>query len=96
MKKFKHAALALAAASLMTVQAHATEVQAQSPQAVPVAFFSQADINMMFEPSGPSMQLVKLSPVEMKETEGARGFYRWSPFSHFPPAALIHPGFFRR
>jgi hypothetical protein len=49
MSKFKHAALALAAASLMAVQAHATEVQAQSPQAVPVAFFSQADINTMFE-----------------------------------------------
>jgi hypothetical protein len=32
----------------MTVQAHATEVQAQSQQAVPVATFSQADINAMF------------------------------------------------
>ena len=49
MSKFKHAALALVAASLMAVQAQATEVQAQSPQAMPVATFSQADINTMFE-----------------------------------------------
>jgi hypothetical protein len=71
MSKFKHAALALGAASLMAVQAHATEVQAQSPQAVPVATFSQADINTMFDQAGQSMQLVALSGQEMKETEGA-------------------------
>lgn len=71
MSKFKHAALALAAASLMAVQAQATEVQAQSPQAVPVATFSQADINTMFEQAGQPMQLAALSGQEMKDTEGA-------------------------
>lgn len=71
MSKFKHAALALVAASLMAVQAQATEVQAQSPQAMPVATFSQADINTMFEQAGKPMQLVALSGQEMKDTEGA-------------------------
>ena len=71
MSKFKHAAQALAAASLMAVQAHATQVQAQSPQVVPVATFSQADINTMFDQAGQPMQLVALSSQEMKETEGA-------------------------
>ena len=74
MSKFKHAALALAAASLMAVQAQATEVQAQSPQAVPFATFSQADINTMFEQAGQPMQLAALSGQEMKDTEGAWGF----------------------
>lgn len=55
----------------MAVQAHATELQAQSPQPMPVATFSQADINTMFEQSGQSMQLVALSGQEMMETEGA-------------------------
>ena len=68
MSKFKHAALALGAASLMAVQA-------QSPQAVPVATFSQADINTMFDQAGQSMQLVALSGQEMKETEGAFGWW---------------------
>lgn len=74
MSKFKHAALALAAASLMAVQAHATEVQAQSPQVVPVATFSQADINMMFDQAEKPMQLATLTGQEMKDTEGAWGF----------------------
>lgn len=74
MSKFKHAALALAAASLMAVQAHAIEVQAQSPHAVPVATFSQADINTMFEQAGQPMQLAALSGQEMKDTEGAWWF----------------------
>jgi hypothetical protein len=74
MSKFKHAALALAAASLMAVQAHATEVQAQSPQAMPVATFSQADINTMFDQAGQPMQLAALSGQEMKDTEGAWWF----------------------
>lgn len=74
MNKFKHAALALAAASLMTVQVHATEVQAQSPQAVPVATFSQADIHTIFDQAEKPMQLAALSGQEMKDTEGAWGF----------------------
>jgi hypothetical protein len=71
MSKFKHAALAMAAASLMAGQVQATEVQAQSPQAVPVATFSQADISTMFEQAGMPMQLAALSGQEMNETEGA-------------------------
>ena len=71
MSKFKHAALALAAASLMAGQAHANEDQAQSLQAKPAATFSQEDIHAMFEQSGPSMQLAALSGQEMNETEGA-------------------------
>ena len=71
MSKLKHAALALAAASLMAVQAQATEVQAQSSQAVPVATFSQADINTMLDQAGKTTQLATLSGREMKETEGS-------------------------
>ena len=71
MNKFNHAALALAVACLMTAQAQATEVQTQSLQPMPVATFSQADINSMFEQSGQSMQLAALSEQEMRETEGA-------------------------
>ncbi len=73
--KFKHAALALGAASLMAVQAQATEVQAQSPQAVPVATFSQSDLNTLFDQAEKPMQLAALSGQEMKETEGAFGWW---------------------
>jgi hypothetical protein len=73
--KFKHAALALGAASLMVVQAQATEVQAQSPQPMPVATFSQADINTMFEQAGQPMQLAALSGQEMKDTGGLGGSF---------------------
>jgi hypothetical protein len=71
MSKFKNALMALAAASLMTLQAQANEDRAQSLQAMPAVTFSQADIHAMFEQSGQSMQLAALSDQEMKETEGA-------------------------
>lgn len=70
----KHAALALAAAGLLSAQAHAGEAQVQSLQAMPVAAFSQSDVNAMFEQAGQSMEIAALSAVEMKETEGA-----WAP-----------------
>lgn len=71
MSKFKHAALALAAAGLMSVQAQAGDVQVQSLQAMPVAAFSQSDVSGMFDQAGPSMEIAALSAIEMKETEGA-------------------------
>jgi hypothetical protein len=71
MSKFKHAALALAAASLVTVSAHADDAQTQSPQVVSLATFSQTDLNKLFEQSGKPIQLAALSGQEMKETEGA-------------------------
>lgn len=71
MSKFKHAALALATAGLLSAQAHAGEAQVQGLQAMPVAAFSQSDVNGMFEQAGQSMQLAALSGQEMKETEGA-------------------------
>lgn len=75
MSKFKHAALVLVAASLMTAQAQASEPPATQVQAQSVAAFSDAEIAAMFESSGPSKQLAMLSSVEMKETEGAWGFW---------------------
>jgi hypothetical protein len=71
MSKFKHAALALGAASLMAVQAQASEPPSTQVQAQSVSAFSHAEIAALFESSGPSMQLAALSPQEMKETEGA-------------------------
>ncbi|MBA4262619.1 MAG: hypothetical protein C0443_11560 [Comamonadaceae bacterium] len=71
MSKFKHAALALAAAGLLSAQAHAGEAQVQDLQAVPVAAFSQSDIQSMFEQAGQPMEMAALSTAEMKETEGA-------------------------
>lgn len=72
MSKFKNAALALAAAGLFTAQAHASEAQATSLQAAPVAaVFSALDIQGMFEQAGKPMEVAALSSVEMKETEGA-------------------------
>lgn len=77
MSKFKHAALGLAAAGLLSAQAHAGEAQVQSLQAMPVAPFSQSDISGMFDQAGQSMQLAALSGQEMKETEGA--FFWFAP-----------------
>ncbi|MCW8198847.1 hypothetical protein D8B23_10520 [Verminephrobacter aporrectodeae subsp. tuberculatae] len=73
MKKFKHAALALATAGLLSAQAHAGETQVENRQALPVAAFSQADIDAMFEQADKPMQLAALSDRDMKETEGAIG-----------------------
>lgn len=75
MRKYKHALLALAAANLMAVKVHATEVQAQDPQAMSVVTFSQADIHSMFDQAGKPMQLAALSGQEMKDTEGAFGWW---------------------
>jgi hypothetical protein len=74
MSKFKHAALALAAAGLMSAQAQAGDVQVQSLQAMPVAAFSQSDVSGMFDQAGPIMEIAALSAIEMKETEGAWWF----------------------
>ncbi|MCW8165631.1 hypothetical protein D8B22_04435 [Verminephrobacter aporrectodeae subsp. tuberculatae] len=73
LKKFKHAALALATAGLLSAQAHASEAQVENLQALPVAAFSQADIDAMFEQADKPMQLAALSDQDMKETEGAVG-----------------------
>ncbi len=83
MSKFKQAVMALAAASLLSAHAHASDVPAQSVQMqssfAPVVF-SQADIQGMFEQGSKPMQLAALSPQEMKETEGAWWFiYYWGP-----------------
>ncbi len=75
MSKFKLAALALAAAGLLSAQAQAGEAQVQSLQAMPVAAFSQSDIQGMFEQAGQPMELAALSGQEMQETEGA--FLPW-------------------
>lgn len=78
MKQIKHAALALAMVGMLSAQAHASEAQMQSPQdAKPVVAFSQTDISAMFEQADKPMQLVALSPQEMKETEGA---IVWAPY----------------
>ncbi|NMG68792.1 hypothetical protein [Parazoarcus communis] len=82
MKQFKHAALTLVMAGLLSAQAHASEAQVQNLQAAqPIATFSQTDINAMFEQAGRPMQLAALSQQEMKETEGA-----WWPILYYAPA----------
>ncbi|MBS3934904.1 MAG: hypothetical protein KGZ43_01920 [Sulfuritalea sp.] len=72
MNQFKHAALALAMAGLLSAQAQASEAQVQKLQAAqPVAAFSQTDIDALFEQADKPMQLAALSQQEMKETDGA-------------------------
>ncbi|MCW5237240.1 hypothetical protein [Verminephrobacter eiseniae] len=68
MRKLKHTALALAMAGLLSAQANATQLE--NLQTLPVAAFSQTDINAMFEQADKPMQLAALSRQEMKETEG--------------------------
>jgi hypothetical protein len=72
MKQFKHAALVLAMAGVLSAQANASEARVQNLHtAQPLAAFSQTDINAMFEQTGQPMQLAALSQQEMKDTEGA-------------------------
>ena len=71
MKTWKQAALALAAAGLLSAQAQATEAQVNP---LPVPAFSQVDILAMFEQVDKPVEVVALSSVEMKETEGAWWF----------------------
>ncbi len=87
---------ALAAAGLLSAQAHAGQAQAESLQALPVAAFSQTDINAMFEQAGQPMELAALSQLEMKETEGAAVPLFWAAgtvlvrgSAHFVPRAVI-------
>lgn len=82
MSKFIHAALALAAAGLLSAQVHAGEAHVQDPQVMPVVAFSQSDIHAMFEQSDTPMKIAALSSSEMKETEGAVwwfGAYYYGP-----------------
>ncbi len=81
MSKFKHAALALAAAGLLSAQVHAAE-EAQGVQLAPGATFSPSDISGMFEQTGQPMEIVALSAAEMKQTEGA---VWWMPIYIFGP-----------
>ncbi|MCW8191450.1 hypothetical protein D8B30_17315 [Verminephrobacter eiseniae] len=69
MRTLKHTALALAMAGLLSAQANATQLE--NLPTLPVAAFSQTDINAMFEQADKPMQLAALSDQEMKETEGA-------------------------
>jgi len=71
--QLKHTVVALAAAGLLSTQAHASEMQveAATQPAQAVAAFTDADIGALFEASDKPMQLAALSEQEMKETEGA-------------------------
>jgi hypothetical protein len=71
MKQFKHAALAMAMASLLSAQAHASESQALKPEDAKPIIFSQTDANVIFDQTGKPMQLAALSQQEMKDTQGA-------------------------
>lgn len=71
MSKFKHAALSLAAAGLLSAQVHAGEAHVQGLQAVPVMAFSQSDVQAMFVQADKPAEMAVLSSVEMKNTEGA-------------------------
>ena len=69
----KHTVVALAAAGLLSVQAHAGEmpVEAAIQPAQTVAAFTDADLQALFGASDKPMQLAALSGQEMRETEGA-------------------------
>lgn len=71
--QLKHAVVALAAAGVLSTQAYAAEAQAEAvlQPAKPVAAFTEADMQALFEDTGKPMQLAALSAQEMKETEGA-------------------------
>jgi hypothetical protein len=71
--QLKHAVVALAAAGVLSTQAYASEAQAEAvlQPAQPVAAFTEADIQALFEDTGKPMQLAALSAQEMRETEGA-------------------------
>jgi hypothetical protein len=69
--QLKHAILALAAAGMLSGQAYAAETQVAAVGAQPVADFSQADLQALFEQDAKPMQLAALSEQEMRETEGA-------------------------
>jgi hypothetical protein len=73
--RLKHSVLALAAAGLLAVQAHAGEAAtlapvAAAPEAAKAAF-SAADIESLFIMSDAPVQVAALSAKEMSETEGA-------------------------
>ena len=72
----KHTVVALAAAGLLSAQAHAGEMQVKAAiqPAQTVAAFTNADLQALFEASDKPMQLAALSQQEMRETEGAWWF----------------------
>jgi len=100
--QLKHTVLALAAAGLLSTQAHASEMQveAATQPAQTVAAFTDADLQALFEASDQPMQLAALSPQEMRETEGAYwlnvagGFVGGlaGAYSYMTSAALSHQG----
>ena len=71
--QLKHTVVALAAAGLLSAQAHAGEMQVETAiqPAQTVAAFTDADLQALFEASDKPMQLAALSQQEMRETEGA-------------------------
>lgn len=95
MNKLKYAVIAssfaLATAGLLSAQAYAGDALVQGLQAMPVAAFSQSDVNGMFDQAGQSMEIAALSAVEMKETEGAWGAWGagFDAIGVFPAIPLI-------
>jgi len=85
--QLKHTVVALAAAGLLSVQAHAGEmpVEAAIQPAQTAAAFTDADLQALFEASDKPMQLAALSGQEMRETEGA-----WLPIVGFGIAMFGH------
>lgn len=69
--------LALAAACLLTAQAHAGESNISNLHVQRLVSFNQADINEIFDEDERLSKLAILSEKEMKETEGA---YYWIYF----------------
>ncbi|MCX7599322.1 MAG: hypothetical protein N2512_10745 [Armatimonadetes bacterium] len=62
----KHSIVALVAAGLISVQAHAQEALPASP-----AVFGEAELTALFDSADKPLQLSALSEQEMRETEGA-------------------------
>ncbi len=78
MQKLKQTGIALIVAGLLSANAWASEAAVEPVTAQPVAAFTDADLNALFEQEADKpMQLAALSGQEMRETEGA---IVWKPY----------------
>jgi hypothetical protein len=83
--RLKHSVVALAAAGLLAVQAHAGEAAVEAAKLTPVAAapeaaqaaFSAADFESLFVKGDAPVQVAALSAKEMSETEGAAAPVIW-------------------
>ncbi len=82
MQKLKQTGIALMVAGLLSANAYASEAAVEQVTAQPVAAFTDADLNALFEQEADKpMQLAVLSGQEMRETDGAFAFVPFLAYS---------------